>query len=85
MTESIIHLRVPAAVKARWVRESRAARMKLADWIVSRVERPMSIPEIIAEVAVPAEQAADGGAGVAGAGKFVVHILMDGKDNEKMG
>lgn len=38
MTDSIIHLRVPAATKARWVRESRAAGMRLTDWIVERVE-----------------------------------------------
>ncbi len=38
MTESVIHLRVPAAVKACWVRESRAAGMRLSDWIVERVE-----------------------------------------------
>lgn len=36
-TDSIIHLRAPAALKARWVRESRAASMRLTDWIVQRV------------------------------------------------
>lgn len=59
MTDALIHLRVPAEQKARWVRESRAASMKLADWIVSRVERKMNISEIVTEVAVLAEQAAD--------------------------
>lgn len=50
-TDSQIHLRVPAATKARWVRESRAAGMRLTDWIVQRVEAqpmdkitPISIP-----------------------------------------
>lgn len=38
MTDSIIHLRVPAATKARWVRDSRAAGMRLTDWIVERVD-----------------------------------------------
>ena len=38
MTDSVIHLRVPAALKARWVRESRAAGMRLTDWIVERVD-----------------------------------------------
>ena len=38
-TDALIHLRVPAATKARWVRESRAAGMRLTDWIVQRVER----------------------------------------------
>lgn len=38
MTDAIVHLRVPAATKARWVRQSRAAGMRLTDWIVQRVE-----------------------------------------------
>lgn len=60
MSEDLpIHLRVPAELKALWVRESRAASMKLTDWIISRVERKMHIPEIVTEVAVLAEQAAD--------------------------
>jgi len=37
--EALIHLHVSAALKARWVRESRAAGMKLGDWIIERVER----------------------------------------------
>lgn len=51
MQEALIHLRVPAELKARWVRESRAAGMRLTDWIVQRVEAqpmkkitPISIP-----------------------------------------
>lgn len=46
-----IHLRVPAALKARWVRQSRAAGQRLTDWIIARVERPVNtlpIPESIA-------------------------------------
>lgn len=49
--EALIHLRVPAATKAAWVRESRAAGMRLTDWIIERVEAqqmqqitPISIP-----------------------------------------
>lgn len=39
MAETVpIHLNVPGALKARWVRESRTAGMRLTDWIVSRVE-----------------------------------------------
>lgn len=38
MIDASIHLRVPAAVKARWVRESRAAGMRLTDWIVARID-----------------------------------------------
>lgn len=45
MTESTVHLRIPAAVKARWVRESRAAGMRLTDWIVSRVEAALPEPK----------------------------------------
>lgn len=37
-TESLIHLRVPSATKGRWVRASRAAGMRLTDWIVDAVE-----------------------------------------------
>lgn len=37
--DALIHLRVPAALKGRWVRESRAAGKRLTDWIVERVER----------------------------------------------
>lgn len=36
--EALVHLHVPAATKARWVRESRAAGMKLSDWIIQRLE-----------------------------------------------
>lgn len=42
MIDALIHMRVPAATKARWVRESRAAGMRLTDWIIQRVEaQPM--------------------------------------------
>ncbi len=36
--ETLIHLRVPASLKARWVRESRAEGIRLTEWIVQRVE-----------------------------------------------
>jgi len=39
--DSLIHLRVPAATKGRWVRASRAAGMRLTDWIVNAVEQHM--------------------------------------------
>ena len=42
--DALIHLRVSPALKGRWVRESRAAGMKLTDWIIQRVEaRPMNV------------------------------------------
>ena len=33
-----IYLRVPAATKGRWVRESRQAGLRLTDWITRAVE-----------------------------------------------
>ncbi len=51
MTDALINLRVPAALKARWVRESRAAGMRLTDWIVQRMEAPM---QKITTIAIPA-------------------------------
>lgn len=41
MTESPIHLRVPASVKGRWVRASRAVGMRLTDYITCAVEAYM--------------------------------------------
>lgn len=41
MTDSLIHLRIPAATKGRWVRASRAAGMRLTDWIIQAVEAQM--------------------------------------------
>ncbi len=41
MTDSLIHLRVPSATKGRWVRASRAAGMRLTDWITAAVEQHM--------------------------------------------
>ena len=41
MTDALVSLRVPAATKARWVRESRAAGMRLTDWIISKIDPPM--------------------------------------------
>lgn len=52
-SDALIHLRVPAATKARWVRESRKEGKKLTDWIVGRVEaKPMNvfkIPDTLAD------------------------------------
>lgn len=47
-----IHLRVPAATKGRWVRFSRAAGLRLTDWIVDAVEAYMQ--QQLTKVAVPA-------------------------------
>lgn len=51
-SDALIHLRVPAATKARWVRESRQVGAKLTDWIVQKVEARMNvfkIPETLAD------------------------------------
>ena len=50
--DALIHLRVPAAVKGRWVRASRAAGMRLTDWIVQAVEAHM-----LTQINIPAELA----------------------------
>lgn len=50
--DALIHLRVPAALKGRWVRTSRAAGQRLTDWIIERVEarsmKTYPIPEALA-------------------------------------
>lgn len=35
---SVIHINVPRAIKARWVRESQAQGLKLTDWIINSLE-----------------------------------------------
>lgn len=50
-SDALIHLRVPAATKARWVRESRQTGAKLTDWVIQKVERAMpvyKVPESLA-------------------------------------
>lgn len=49
--DSLIHLRVPGATKGRWVRASRAAGMRLDDWIVDAVEAHMQ--QQMAKIAIP--------------------------------
>ena len=51
MTESLIHLRVPATTKGRWVRASRVAGMRLTDYITCAVEVYMQ--QQLARVAIP--------------------------------
>lgn len=50
--DALIHLRVPAGLKARWVSESRAAGMRLTDWIIQRIETPMTKP---VPISIPAD------------------------------
>lgn len=47
----LIHLRVPAATKGRWVRTSRAAGMRLTDYIVTAVEAYMA--QQMTKIAIP--------------------------------
>lgn len=64
--DALIHLRVPAGLKARWVRESRAAGMRLTDWIIQKVEIPVtktvpiSIPADLPFSALALSRSADG-------------------------
>ncbi|AQZ95447.1 hypothetical protein BVH74_12110 [Halopseudomonas phragmitis] len=51
MTESLIHLRVPAATKGRWVRASRAVGLRLTDYITQAVEAYMQ--QQLTRVAIP--------------------------------
>lgn len=41
MTNATIHLNVPATTKYRWIRASRAANMRLGDWITHAVDAYM--------------------------------------------
>ena len=66
MSEALIHLRVPAALKARWVRQSRAESLRLTDWIIQRVEASMpqvkiSIPEGLSFDSLRLARDSDGG------------------------
>ncbi len=38
-SDAIIHLRVPASLKARWVRQAQREGKKLSDWITQRMEQ----------------------------------------------
>ena len=48
---SVIHINVPRAIKARWVKASQARGIKLTDWIIERIEARVNvypIPDTIA-------------------------------------
>lgn len=51
MTDSLIHLRIPAATKGLWVRASRAAGQRLTDYITTAVEAYMQ--QQSARIAIP--------------------------------
>lgn len=51
--DSLVHLRVPASLKGRWVRASRAAGMRLTDWIVTQTEAAIAAQTL--RINIPAE------------------------------
>lgn len=51
MPDVPVHLRVPAATKARWVRASRAAGQRLTDYITQAVEA--RVQQQIAQITIP--------------------------------
>lgn len=53
MTDSLIHLRIPAATKGLWVRASRAAGQRLTDYITNAVEAYMQ--QQSARIAIPSD------------------------------
>lgn len=60
MDEALIHLRVPSALKADWVRKSRMEGKKLTDWIVDRTEsKDMPIDMVLEEAAALARSLED--------------------------
>lgn len=66
VADATIHLRVPATTKGRWVRASRAAGMRLTDWIMRAVEAHMQqatkicIPEGVRYADLKLAREADG-------------------------
>jgi hypothetical protein len=53
MSDATIHLRVSAALKGRWIRASRAADMRLTDWIIDAVEAHMT--QQVTRIAIPVD------------------------------
>ncbi len=43
--DSLIHMRVPRALKTRWVRQSQAESLTLTEWIIKRVEGDKKPPD----------------------------------------
>lgn len=52
MPDALIHLRVSAARKGRWVRASRSAGLRLTDWIIQIVESHMA-DKMLAQITIP--------------------------------
>jgi len=52
MPDDTIVIKAPPGTKARWVRQSQRAGRKLSDWLITRIDAPMS--KMIA-IAIPAD------------------------------
>lgn len=100
MAESLINLRVPAAVKGRWVRASRAAGMRLTDYITCAVEAYMqqqltrlAIPDDIDFAALHLARDADGAVSfdwsvierICRANNLPVELLREGPEDNVAG
>ena len=100
MTEAIIHLRLPAATKGRWVRASRAAGQRLTDYITSAVEAYMqqqltrlAIPDDIEFAALRLARDADGAVSfdwsvierICRANNLPVELLREGPEDNVAG
>lgn len=96
MTDSLIHLRIPAATKGLWVRASRAAGQRLTDYITTAVEAYMQ--QQTTRIAIPSDmdfselklaRDADGGVSfdwgvierVCNASQLPVELLRDGPED----
>lgn len=52
--DAIIHLRVPAGTKARWVRQAQREGQKLSDWISQRMDQAVH-PKVTTTVIIPSD------------------------------
>lgn len=50
--DALIHLRLSAARKGRWVRASRLAGLRLTDWLINIVEQHMT-DKMLAQITIP--------------------------------
>lgn len=72
-----VHLNVPPALKARWVRESRVLGMRLGDWIIERVNRQMPAIKITESLAGQYHGAGWALAAVAGGQIVALRYIVD--------
>lgn len=100
MSDALINLRVPAAIKGRWVRASRAAGQRLTDYITSAVEAYMqqqltrlAIPDDIDFAALHLARDADGAVSfdwavierICRANNLPVELLREGPEDNLAG